>query len=337
MLFIFILLVIYLSCIPLIYSYLTHLNNHDMKQNIPRHLISDESNWKNIQPPDLNISSHLNLNIVFYAYLPHDHDWKELLGNYLTDSINIGIYNRANKIYISLATLSNNDDKTRFVSSQPANDQKDGMKRLQDASKFIEDILVNYLDKLVIDVTLGNLYEYPGLLRVWETAAALPSKDIENTIILYYHSKGMVFHDHNESNKRQFYAEYFDNVIQPWKWVLKFFALDPLLRKAGIECAYHGGSRGNFFYIRASDVRRLKIPKRCDDRFYYEHWLSHMDENQLFEPLERFTLNFNFVEFRESHEELWRLREYDNGTCDGFWNINSHIYKSEGSEYNEII
>jgi hypothetical protein len=164
-----------------------------------------------------------------------------------------------------------------------------------------------YAEKLTYDVTLGNLFEYPGILRVWENAQAHPDDaSAKRGLTMYYHSKGMTGHGETafvEGGVRKEFGELFDRVINPWEKILGMFAKDKSVQRGGCGCNKDVGAIQNYWWARDSYLRTLVRPVRAHSRYYYEHWLSLLkSSNQTAFPSNA-TLRFDFVEFVDGLEE----------------------------------
>lgn len=273
---------------------------------------------------------NLTVNVVFFMFIPPQHHWKLLLDNYFDDIDETKLFDRADNIYFSISTkASDSDSVTHFNLEEDPSDHTEAINRLSEVTSFIENRFSHFVDKIYFDLTLGNLYEYPGLLKVWESAVVLPDdEEAKKHVYLYFHSKGMMNHGEIHTDNREAYKEYFDSVIKPWQYILYYFAIDDSLDKVGLECFDGAGSlRGNFFWIRGSFVRKLRRPKRSKDRFYFEHWISHIDKEQVFPKNKHYQLNYDFVDFKETLG--YQSKEYKNGNCSGIWEIYAVWYRSD--------
>jgi hypothetical protein len=125
----------------------------------------------------------------------------------------------------------------------------------------------------------GGQTEYPGIRRVWDVAWEEPFADPQtndNHVILYFHAKGMF----NAPKPRQ--ARSHQNsaltkvVVEPWQDIVSLFARNPSLNKAGFAAAPAGWVWYNFWWARASYIRRLVRPILTKRRHYYEDWLGRV-------------------------------------------------------------
>ena len=135
----------------------------------------------------------------------------------------------------------------------------------------------------IITLTFRNKFEYPGIHKVWEIGQRmeLGSSEATNSIVLYFHSKGM-FNGHLKKNPRSTRELLlFQNVIDPWKSVLERFNSDPDLNKAGFAASEYGYIWYNFWWTRVSYVQKLVEPPEASDRYYYERWLGHLKASHI--------------------------------------------------------
>jgi hypothetical protein len=117
-----------------------------------------------------------------------------------------------------------------------------------------------------------NRYEYPGVLKMYELAVEHPDR-----IFLYFHSKGMVFHN-NMTGRLPLEQRLFELVVGRWCEALDVFEHRPWVHKVCHSSAKSGHCWFNFFYVRGSFLaQRCKRPVMTDDRFYYERYLGECD------------------------------------------------------------
>jgi hypothetical protein len=142
---------------------------------------------------------------------------------------------------------------------------------LLQARKCIRNILPD--PKIHIHIITGNPYEYPGILCVWNVAQRIPVSQRNNSVILYFHSKGMSNgkKDRIKTDENEMLTRY---VIQPWREIVSRFQSDPFLNKAGFAAAEHGWIWYNFWWARASYVANCPEPMLTNRRHYYEDWLG---------------------------------------------------------------
>eukprot|EP01031_Cornospumella_fuschlensis_P030321 gene30321-36640_t len=144
---------------------------------------------------------------------------------------------------------------------------------MQQFPQHVDSLLADKGVKFKLSLTLGNFFEYPGIVHLWRSIEN--ETEAFNTLFLYFHTKGMVFH--GSEYKRQD-EHIFRTVIEPWKEVSKRFQEDVRLNKAAYAISERGFAWYNFFWARGSYLQRLEHPMtpaaEQQVRYYYEDWLS---------------------------------------------------------------
>eukprot|EP01038_Epipyxis_sp_PR26KG_P016630 gene16630-22726_t len=158
-------------------------------------------------------------------------------------------------------------------------------------------IIHSLIPSAIITYSSVNKFEYPGILKVWDIAVndcsnssseIVDKKDnrcgSENHLILYFHTKCMVnaspenTDDHARCKPDHTMFEY---VIFPWEKIVTLFNDNSALNKAGLAPSPEGFIWGNFWWIRASYVRKsLEKPIESVIRGYYEYWISLVKSDQ---------------------------------------------------------
>ena len=138
------------------------------------------------------------------------------------------------------------------------------------------------IPKAVISITTQNLFEYPGIRRVWELGQQIPVEELNDSLILYFHSKGM-FNGNYSEVRSGMEPKLFQYVIDPWRNITLAFQNDSSINKAGFLKSKAGFIWYNFWWARASYVQKLVCPIAFDEsdeikRYYYEEWLARLDE-----------------------------------------------------------
>jgi hypothetical protein len=178
---------------------------------------------------DPNIYKNLSVNVVFFAYLAPDKFWWYALENYAELVMHIGLLDRADSFHICLSTTSNDNWMTDLDRAEWPSDHTREQLVLKNATEIMSRILAPYIHKVHFDLTIGNLFEFPGVVKVWNLANAV--KDIETakkSVYLYFHAKGIAMHGQLERVKLS-YTGYFYKVVAQYKYALKYFALDDML------------------------------------------------------------------------------------------------------------
>ncbi len=186
------------------------------------------------------------INIVYYAYIKDVVSSKKIIFEQLKELRKTGILG-SSKLHICL-TFDNCFQDT-YISE-------------------IRDIVEN----AEFSISFVNSFEYPGIKKVWEIAQKSP-----DSVILYFHSKGMVFQ--NPTGKRIFHERVlFNTVVKTWKSILNILK-DENINKVGYMCSAKGLCWFNFWWVKASYLINLAEPTITSDRYYYENYLG-MGENR---------------------------------------------------------
>lgn len=136
-----------------------------------------------------------------------------------------------------------------------------------EAEEKIKVVLEPYLQKIHFHHTYENLFEYPGIKKLYDQAIQNP----EN-IFLYFHSKGMVFHECNSDRNFDELA-LFKSVIDAWKEAINKFKNEEI-NKVTFGCSEDGVGYYNFFWIRGKYLQRCDSPEITENRYYYESYIG---------------------------------------------------------------
>jgi hypothetical protein len=199
------------------------------------------------------------IHIVYYMYLKEPR-WKMIVSGQLQDIIDSGI-----PAHISIVICSHADSLIHAGVS------------------LIKDMLELYKFGYDYTTQTKNQFEYPGIKRLYDLAL----EKSPDTLFLYMHSKGMVFH---EQDGRLDHEIILTRELLQWKAYCNIFDTYSNVNKAG---GYAGPYPGrptmeghdgfiyyNFFWARGSYIKTLTVPKlprenEVDDRWYYEFWLGN--------------------------------------------------------------
>jgi hypothetical protein len=186
-----------------------------------------------------------NIQIIYYAFLKKE-KWRNIVLPQMQDLVDCGVLSEAD-LLIALS----------------------GEKELmQEAEMEIRRIIDTDLVNLRFTYTEENLYEYPGIKALYEESIVHPEK-----IYLYFHSKGMFFHDY-ENGRHHAEMVLFDTVVKPWKNALEIFNKRPEINKVCYGCSEQGFCWYNFYWVRGEYVARLDAPIITEDRYYYESYIG---------------------------------------------------------------
>jgi hypothetical protein len=111
-----------------------------------------------------------------------------------------------------------------------------------------------------------NHYEFPGILALHEDSHSNP-----DGVMLYFHAKGMVFHNSNTRLQRE--STLMRYVVAQWKDVLRAFE-QPAVNKVCFGASSSGFCWFNFFWVRSTYLQNCSIPRVTHDRYYYESYLG---------------------------------------------------------------
>lgn len=180
------------------------------------------------------------IGIIYYVYLNPNRRWHELVSAQLEQLMRCGLLAEAN-LYVHV--------------TGPA-----------ELTPLCSQIIKHLVPESKVQTSSENRFEYPGLLRLWELAQEDPSH-----IFLYFHSKGMS----SDANRRVFAERaLFQEVIEPWRKVMKIFETRPDINKVGFGAGNGGLFWFNFWWVRATYIAECVKPDICPNRWYYEGWLG---------------------------------------------------------------
>ena len=196
-------------------------------------------------------TSSVPISIIYYAYLKKDR-WPYIVLPQMEDLIKNELLQHAVNMHICLS-----------------GDPED----VAEAETKIKDILVDSRNKIHFHHTYENLFEYPGLKKLYDEAISHPEY-----IFLYFHSKGMVFHEAN-TQRNEDEKVLFKTVIDAWQQVIpKFNKKD--VHKVTFGCSESGVAYYNFFWVRGKYFQRCKSPEKTNDRYYYENYLGECSSDK---------------------------------------------------------
>ena len=227
------------------------------------------------------MGNNLKINIVYFAYL-HSNDWEKIVMEQLVSLKNTSLYELADNIYISLV----------------CDDLK--LKRIKQLiwAKFKKIQIINRYD--------GNYFEYPGLEAVYN----ISEKD-EESIILYFHTKGMTSqskHPGNELIRKKLFQYTIENCDL---YVQKFNEVSDL-DIGGVFISEFKFVWYNFFWIRSTYVKNhLPKPEFTKHRYYWERWIGNeyslKPEIKTFSPILGFDNLKNRAQLNQQRSKLFKL------------------------------
>ena len=199
-----------------------------------------------------------DIHLIYYTFL-QEPKWKPIIQGQCEDILASGI-----PAQVHIIVCSVNEDL------------------IKEGIQCIKEWMAGYSSEIIITSTSENQYEYPGLKYMHDLSKTLP----ENDLMLYMHSKGMVFHPFIPGRFNQ-EETLTCELLYLWENYLSIFETQPLVQKAGLFPGHKTGPDKeddgflyyNFFWIRSSYVKTLPaptIPRQgvIEDRFPYEVWIG---------------------------------------------------------------
>jgi hypothetical protein len=120
-----------------------------------------------------------------------------------------------------------------------------------------------------------NNHEFFGINKIWELSQ---NNDIDNedSIILYFHSKGIsrISNPTEDDCRLPNEKAIFNIVINDYKRVIRIFEIFKSINKVSCGSDKLGWCWYNYFYVRASYARFCEKPIITSYRYYYEEWVS---------------------------------------------------------------
>lgn len=255
----------------------------------------DQNNSSEVSQKEMNVK------VVYFVFIHPQRNWIFLVQSQLNHLKSVGLLDEA-ELCISVSTAHRTNE---LVDTS--------IDRLQQAADAIDNLLKGRA-QYRISLTLGNFYEFPGISEVWHWARRIANpQQARNTLFLYFHTKGMIFH--GDETKRHDLL-YFNLVIEPWKKVKEHFMSDPHLNKAAFAISAHGWGWHNFWWARASYLQTLEHPIRTPYRYYYEEWLGRQQQNKHFRAGIDLHLDVNITDPRWRHGG-----GYNFSTCADGWSM----------------
>jgi len=180
--------------------------------------------------------------IVYYIFINEKRNWKKIIKGQIQDVLIAGLINSEFHIHIC---CSNNN---------LINECKDFVKKL--------------INKTIYFTTNNeNQFEYPGFKLIYDLSQENP-----DTILLYLHTKGMVFHHSNERDMCE--KTILRMTIDNWENTINIFEENKNINKIGVfPAAPEGWVWFNFFWVR-SDYVANEPEYTPDNRFYYESYIG---------------------------------------------------------------
>lgn len=188
-----------------------------------------------------------NIKIIYHCFLAGN--WKNVISGQLRRLKESGLYHNANDIFLTV--------------------------NIGDSSVEEFKNLVSDYDKLQINFTGENNFEYEGIKKVREQAF------IEDCFIFYFHAKG-VSNSYKTLKNREFSNAKFESV-EGWRRCMEYFLIDNWrdcvdklneYDNIGVTCN-RGWYWGNFWWSKTAHIKKTKSVEISNNRWTYEDWLNN--------------------------------------------------------------
>lgn len=196
------------------------------------------------------------IGIVYFVYINSKKNYKRIIKAQLKDLCLSGVLNDA-----SLHLVVNIADDVNCK---------------QSLSDFFNSLNISFSS---ITYSEENSFEYEGIKKLYELALS-----DKYDYLSYFHTKGMSYRIHLlfKRTPREIVLTFL--TFSNYKKIVKLFDNNPKLNKICPFPSLEDISKNeqwcwfNFYWIRASYVKHLEIPKKTSDRFYYERWTKLINE-----------------------------------------------------------
>ena len=196
------------------------------------------------------LNNNSDIYIVYFIYINPNRNWKLILEGQMSD-LNKSNILQNNKLFVVISC--------------------DDIDNINIAKNIINSILIDYNNNIEFTIESKNLFEYPGIKKVYDLALINQEK-----IFIYFHSKGMVFHGGERNTTEKMLT---NNLFHNWKNTLYIFKNNINVDKIGLFPSKKGFIWYNFFWVRGTYINKLEYPIITDDRYYYEEWLSKLNNS----------------------------------------------------------
>lgn len=211
--------------------------------------IFPKKNYEKIENTIYSNVSNRMIGIIYFAYLKHA-SWNFIVLEQLKNLLATNILSHSD-LYISLTGIEID---------------------VNQAKKLIKELLHEHLQHVHFSFNYENAYEYPGIKILYEEGIKNPNK-----VYLYFHSKGMVYHDNSKRSTQEIVL--FDVMINNWISIISIFNSKPEINKVCYGACSEGFCWFNFFWVRGKYMLECKPPIKTDIRHYYESYLSRSHKN----------------------------------------------------------
>ena len=246
------------------------------------------------------LKSHKKVIVVFNLFLYTVRpNWKEFARELLVDLNKNGLAVAADEIHVAISA-DNPTNHTNCGAAVKKNSKGIWPFSKKTKKKFVQcdvytdkpsaaliteatEMILEQIPNAIITVTVDNLFEFPGLNVMWNRANAIANKhEAERTLFLLFHPKG-IFHQENQNEQWSLrdisWTRAYTRVIDPWPVILKVFADNPTLNKAGYACGPTGNVWLNYYWVRGSYLQKLIPPVPSTNRYTHEGWLGMLQRS----------------------------------------------------------
>jgi hypothetical protein len=247
-----------------------------------------------------SLHSDMHIYIVYFALIyPQRANWLELIRSQLEHLSATGLAPRARRVFVCVSY-----DRLGVDGDRP------------DANVLAANATItSILPDAVILYTFRNTYEYPGIMQVWQLAQTLSVAEATRSVVLYFHSKGMVNVYHGESHAQARSASerhLFQTVIVPWQSIVHGMQMDATINKAGYVASDSGYIFFNFWWARLRYIQGLPRPQ-LTQRFYYEVWLRTRPTHVVAHP--------RSIRWSLAALPWWRYRHHFSNASSDCWSL----------------
>jgi hypothetical protein len=248
-------------------TYINSLKISDMynDENYNQELISIIDTKLKTENYGTYINNSSQIYIVYFIYINPDRNWKLILENQMKDLKEVNIL-EDNKLFV---VISSSDDNNTF-----------------EAINIINTIFLGYNHNIEFTFEKNNLFEYSGIKKVYELALINPNK-----ILIYFHSKGMVFHENKGRNKQENILT--KTLFNSWNKTLSIFNKNNNINKIGLLPSDFNGVWFNFWWASSNYINKLEEPIITENRYYYELWLSKIKDTSNYDNNDSYSLYSN--------------------------------------------
>lgn len=204
----------------------------------------------------------MKIKIVYYIFLVPGR-WEQFIDEQIGGLKKLKLYEMANQIFISCS-----GDKKEFFNLE---------KKIESEYKKIK--ITNYDEE--------NVYEYPGFKTIYEIVE-------EDTLILYFHSKGIISGQKNDDNNR-IRKMLFHYVIKEYELYIERFKQESDLKIVTMYPGIDNTTWYNFFWVRSDLILQKQIDiVKSENRYVWERWFSQFNQIKTYSPI----LNYEKIKDR---------------------------------------